>query len=233
MNQSQASLETVFLDAAGTLIELSESVGHGYARIAKQHHFHLDAEQTNQVFGSLWQRTPSPNYPSSSTFAERDAIDRQWWRHLVDQILTQLDRHPGAAFDPYFSDLFQHYATPAAWRPFPGTHEALAMLAKHYRIFVFSNFDERLVSILKAWRLDTHLSGILFSTALGASKPDPEAFSAALNAANANPKTTLHVGDDLQADGQGARDSGLAFFHVYPPAQDLQALLKFLQKQPD
>ena len=35
-------LDGLFLDAAGTLFELSEPVGHSYARIALSHGFALD-----------------------------------------------------------------------------------------------------------------------------------------------------------------------------------------------
>ena len=147
--------------------------------------------------------------------------------------MIETGTNPGEQLDAYFDELYLHYGQGEAWKPFPGTQEALATLAKHYRTFVFSNFDERLLPILQAWKLDTHLSGILFSTALGASKPDPAAFSAALKAANADAACSLHVGDDPHADGEGAQQSGLAFFQISPPEVDLNTLLRFLGKHPD
>jgi putative hydrolase of the HAD superfamily len=56
---------------------------------------------------------------------------------------------------------------------------------------------------------------------VGAEKPDPAIFHAALSALQAAPETAVMVGDSLRRDYDGARRSGLSFIWIAP--KDVQA----------
>jgi putative hydrolase of the HAD superfamily len=56
---------------------------------------------------------------------------------------------------------------------------------------------------------------------VGAKKPDPAIFHAALETLCAIPETTVFVGDSLRRDREGARRAGMRFIWIAP--QDVQA----------
>ena len=59
------------------------------------------------------------------------------------------------------------------------------------------------------------------SRRVGAEKPDPAIFRAALEALHAAPETTVLVGDFLRRDCEGARRAGIGFVWIAP--EDVQA----------
>jgi putative hydrolase of the HAD superfamily len=59
------------------------------------------------------------------------------------------------------------------------------------------------------------------SRRVGAEKPDPAIFRAALEALNAAPETTLFIGDSLRRDCEGARRAAMGFIWIAP--EDVQA----------
>jgi len=54
------------------------------------------------------------------------------------------------------------------------------------------------------------------SQRVGAEKPDPAIFQAALGPLGAGPETTLFVGDSLRRDREGARRMGMGFVWIAP-----------------
>ena len=59
------------------------------------------------------------------------------------------------------------------------------------------------------------------SQCVGAEKPDPAIFHAALETLHAPAETTVFVGDLLRRDREGARRMGMRFIWIAP--QDVQA----------
>ncbi len=227
-------LSTIFLDAAGTLITLTQPVGHGYAHIAAKHGIRLDPDEATAAFFKTWKASTPPTYPDHSTLEDRENIDRHWWKQLVEKVFQQCDEDVEAVpMDAYFQDLYHYYGTAQAWTPYPEVTSVLESLSGDYELYVFSNFDQRLVQVMDALGLTRYFKALLHSTALGACKPDPKAFHAALQAASAKPEFTLHVGDDPIADGEGAAAAGIAFFPLSRPETTLNDLLKNLQTGPD
>ena len=61
---------------------------------------------------------------------------------------------------------------------------------------------------------------------VGAAKPSPKIFSAAIDAGGASPDETLHVGDDPHVDVHGARGAGMRAVwinrngHTWPASLD-------------
>ena len=51
---------------------------------------------------------------------------------------------------------------------------------------------------------------------VGAEKPDPAIFRAALESLHAPPETTVFVGDSLRRDREGARRAGMGFIWIAP-----------------
>jgi putative hydrolase of the HAD superfamily len=74
---------------------------------------------------------------------------------------------------------------------------------------VVSNWDASLGQVLGRAGLTPWLDAVLSSAAVGAAKPEPEIFHAALERVGVRPEEAIHVGDSLAEDVEGARAAGL------------------------
>lgn len=93
---------------------------------------------------------------------------------------------------------------------FPDAAPALAELrGMGLRLVCVSNWDVSLPSVLDRCGLAQSLDAVVTSAELGARKPDPAIFAAALAVAGCDPGETLHVGDTPDEDVQGARAAGI------------------------
>ena len=97
----------------------------------------------------------------------------------------------------------------------------LAALRQHYRLGIVSNFYGNLEAVCRGAGLAPLFAAIVDSHRVGAKKPDPAIFRAALERLYATPETTLLVGDSLRRDREGARRIGMRFIWIAP--RDVQA----------
>jgi putative hydrolase of the HAD superfamily len=104
---------------------------------------------------------------------------------------------------------------------FARNRPALESLAGRYRLGVVSNFYGNLEAVCRSSGLAPLLGVMTDSSCVGAEKPDPAIFRAALDALDATPETTLFVGDSLRRDCEGARRAGMGFIWIAP--EDVQA----------
>jgi putative hydrolase of the HAD superfamily len=97
------------------------------------------------------------------------------------------------------------------FRAFPDAAPALAELRERgVRLVVVSNWDVSLHERLAETGLAPLVDGAVASAEIGAAKPDPAIFLHALElAGGAEPAGSLHVGDTLGADVEGARAAGI------------------------
>ena len=94
--------------------------------------------------------------------------------------------------------------------PHPDAAPALrALRARGLRLVVASNWDCSLPRVLEAAGLASLVDHVVSSASVGAAKPHPAVFEAALAAAAASPAEAVHVGDSLVNDVEGARAAGV------------------------
>lgn len=79
--------------------------------------------------------------------------------------------------------------------------------ARGLRVVVVSNWDCSLGGVLAG--LGLVVDAVVTSAEVGALKPDPRPFEAALALAGCKPHEAVHVGDSPLADGEGARAAGI------------------------
>jgi putative hydrolase of the HAD superfamily len=93
---------------------------------------------------------------------------------------------------------------------FPDAEPALRELrAEGLRLVAASNWDSSLPQVLERTGLAPLLDGVVSSAMVGATKPAPEVFRAALEIAGAEPVEALHVGDSAEKDVAGALALGM------------------------
>jgi putative hydrolase of the HAD superfamily len=116
-------------------------------------------------------------------------------------------------FDNYFNAVYREFALPGIWRLEPGAFDLLSDLrVVGFRLGIISNFDLRLRDILKHVGVLGFFEQIIISSQIGADKPSPRIFRAAIERFGVEPQEMLHVGDDTVADGDGAREMGIQTF---------------------
>ncbi len=122
--------------------------------------------------------------------------------------------------------------------PFPFATDLLEYLSPKYRLFSITNgFAEVQYPKLAASGFDRYFAYIITSEEAGYKKPTKEMFSYALQKAGARPETSLMIGDDLLADIEGARNSGIdqvfvnlnKTSHSQPVTYEISALNELFQ----
>jgi putative hydrolase of the HAD superfamily len=128
---------------------------------------------------------------------------KEWWRELVFASLGQKN-------DACFEELYNAFARPEAWRVFPDVEATLRTAqARGLHLGVISNWDERLRPLLGALGLAGYFKTMAISCEVGAEKPAPEIFLAALRAAGLTASETVHIGDSYDHDVRGAEAVGM------------------------
>ena len=87
---------------------------------------------------------------------------------------------------------------------FPGTHEILEFLSQRYRVGVITNGN----ACVEMIGINNYFDFVISSEKIGAAKPAPEIFDAALRAAGIPASQVVHIGDDPRIDILGASAMG-------------------------
>jgi 2-haloalkanoic acid dehalogenase type II len=96
------------------------------------------------------------------------------------------------------------------FEPWPDAAPALAELrAAGIRLVAASNWDCSLPDVLDRAGLAGLLDGVVASAVVGAAKPNPALFEAALEVAGCGPEDAVHVGDSFEKDVLGAEAAGI------------------------
>ena len=99
---------------------------------------------------------------------------------------------------------------------FARNRPVLEELRRRYQLGVVSNFYGNLEAVCESAGLAPLFGVMVDSHCVGAEKPDPAIFRAALGTLRASPKTTMFVGDSLRRDREGARRAGISFIWIAP-----------------
>jgi putative hydrolase of the HAD superfamily len=113
---------------------------------------------------------------------------------------------------------------------FARNRPVLEALGERYRLGVVSNFYGNLEAVCESSGLGPFFGVMTDSQCVGAEKPEPAIFRAALAALHAAPETTVMVGDSLRRDYEGARRSGMGFIWIAP--EDVQAAKRSAADRP-
>ncbi len=197
--------EVIFFDAGGTLFRPYPSVGHVYAKTAARHGVQVDPEQVEAEFHKAWHLRNALSVQGEQT---SEKVERQWWQALVRDVFGNLSAFED--FDAFFDELYDLFARAECWRLFDDTLPVLEALRQAgYRMGIISNWDHRLFSIVEQLELSRYFEQVTASSAVGVAKPGRQIFDAALASMNAKAATSLHIGDSLTDDYQGALAAGL------------------------
>jgi len=192
-------IHAITFDAMGTLIVPYPSVGEIYARELGKLGYTLDSHLLGTNFINAFKqfRQDQPHA----------VLNRSSWHTIVADTLSGLT--PSDDFDLQFNTLWNAFALAEHWRLLSGVEETLEKLrADGLRLFVLSNNDERLHSILEGLHIGRFFEEIFVSAELGAEKPAKRLFELIQKRIREQPEHILHVGDKIIEDVQGALRAG-------------------------
>jgi putative hydrolase of the HAD superfamily len=200
--------EVIFFDAVGTLIETRDCVGGIYSRAAREFGFEAEPRILQLNFERSFRRQPPLAFPAGTPESALIELEKDWWRNLVKAVFDGLGSFP--SFDEFFDEIFGRFRGHEFWRVYNDVKPALTDLKRRgVKLGVISNFDSRLYGVLRACGLDHFFDSIHISTRVGAAKPDPAIFQAALNLHSVDARHAWHVGDGLREDVEGAMAAGV------------------------
>lgn len=141
-------------------------------------------------------------------------------------------RESGLTVPEHAASLYERVLDANSWEPFADTVEVLTRLHEAgVPVGVVSNIAFDLRTVLRRHGVENLVGAYALSFEVGAIKPDPAIFHAALDALEVAPGAALMVGDSDIADG-GAVELGCAFelVHDVPVEQRPTALLDAVRR---
>jgi putative hydrolase of the HAD superfamily len=196
---SAKNLDAVTVDAMGTLVELDEPVER-LGQALRERNIERDRDSVAAAFNTeiAYYLQNKLGARDSEALAE---LRRECARVFLEAAGVELDP---AEFAPAFVDAM-------VFRPLDGSVAALQRLrAAGLALACVSDWDVGLREQLEKVGLNQLFALVLTSAEVGAEKPDPILFAAALDRLAVEPRRALHVGDG-EADRHGAAAAGLAF----------------------
>ncbi|HOX39898.1 MAG TPA: HAD-IA family hydrolase [Candidatus Brocadiia bacterium] len=202
------AIDAVFLDAGETLIYPEPPVGTVYSSVAARYGVFIAPDEMERLFRMRWRELVEETRRCPEKYLHPpDPSGRQWWRILVDRIMS--GKGP-ALYDRMFEELYEYYAHGSAWSMYPDVKPAIeALCSARVHLGVISNWDSRLEKLLSALGLADSFQSVTISSYEGYLKPHPAIFRAALAKAGVMAERAILVGDRPAEDVDGARAAGM------------------------
>jgi putative hydrolase of the HAD superfamily len=106
--------------------------------------------------------------------------------------------------------VYDEFGLASRWRLYDDVEPAFRrLLARGMRIGIISNWDKRLVRLMRELEVGDLLHAIVSSADVGLRKPDPRIFELACERVGVAPSECVHVGDHHYADVLGATAAGM------------------------
>ncbi len=138
----------------------------------------------------------------------RETHNRLWIADALRSLglfIEPCDPAISRAVDAYFQIFFEYS------QPIPGVYQVLEELSRHYELGLLSNFTHHPAckAIIDHLGLRPYFRSIIISGEIGFVKPHPTVFDALCYHLRAHRTKLVYVGDDPEADVEGALNAGL------------------------
>lgn len=126
---------------------------------------------------------------------------------LYQDLLFKLGLHPDIEI---LNHIHRLYIRSFNIRLVPGVEEVLKALNVNYRLAVVSNAMSNVARhAIKKYKLERYFDTVVISRDIGIRKPDPEIFNFTLENLGTARDKTIHVGNSLEEDVEGATRAGM------------------------
>lgn len=232
------TIEIVFFDAGGTLLDPHPSFAELFATTCRAGGYQVTAQQVGDVqdrlaphLTELVKEAELPHAPSLSPEASRT-----FWTFTYRRFLGELDINDEAMTNK----LFETFSSFESYRLYDDVKPTLdAIEAAGFRIGLISNFDSWLEKMLIEMEVGHLFEPSVISGMVGVEKPDPEIYRIAVDRAGVDPGRAVHVGDSPAMDIEPSGAIGMVPVLIdrvgrYPDAgpriEDLHGLLPLVSR---
>jgi putative hydrolase of the HAD superfamily len=197
------SPRAILLDGLGTLVAL-QPPWEAFARaLLREHRIELSPGEAEWAFAAEMR------YYRAHHLEGRDAAGLKRLRRRCAEVLYAA-LPPPAAHALSLDELTAAMLGALRFTLYPEVLASLALLrARGLRLVVVSNWDVSLAPTLEALGIAGLLDAVITSAGVGAAKPAPQVFHAALALLDIPAHEALHVGDDPSLDVAGALAAGV------------------------
>lgn len=221
------------LDAMGTLIDLRVPFVETYRSLLIEfgHESHKVEKLSVQQMRNLWKDAEAalPLEILSNHLNRYGALPgyrHGFWSILWETMYKALGL-PVAQYEIELERSLEVFGSAALWQLLPQAGKVLEKArANGVPLVLASNFDERLVNIVKELRIQHYFQKIVVSARIGREKPSPLFFKEVEQALSLPRESILHVGDSLENDFEGARSYGFQAALVKPDGSGWESVLE-------
>lgn len=200
-----SAVRAVFFDAGATLLRPNPPVEEIYAREFSRDGSRFSAQELSGALARAWGEV------LAEKLADRYGGVRgepAFWKTLLNRVRAHLDG--GVVSAEAFERLALHFRDPGSWSIFEDVPDVLATLERRgFLLAVVSNWDSHLPALLESLGLARKFRAVSVSAIEETGKPEPEIFLRTCARLGVAPAETLHVGDSIAEDYEGARAAGL------------------------
>ncbi len=196
------SVRHVFFDLDHTLWDFETNSDKTFAYIFERNRVALDLERFTETYRPInrkyWKLFREDKVSKSDLRYSRlrEAFDALEFEAGDDLIHTLSEEY--IAYLSLNNQLFDHAL------------EVLEYLRKKYSLHIITNgFEEVQHRKLASSRLEPYFEHVVTSENVGVKKPDPRIFQYAMEKAEARPRESIMIGDNYEADIQGALNVGM------------------------
>ena len=219
-------IKHIFFDLDHTLWDFDKNSALTFDKIFKVHSLELNTSEFLQAYGPInlnyWKLYREEKIDKESLRYKRlkDCFDAIGFK-VSDEIIYQLS-------EDYITYLttFTHL--------FEGTLDVLDYLKKDYDLHIITNgFEEAQQRKMDNAKISHYFKTVTNSESAGVKKPNPIIFNHALNVSNANPENSIMIGDNYEADIEGAINVGLDVilynYHNYNAAPHIKQVKQLVE----
>jgi len=200
-------IKAVFFDAGHTLLYAHPDLGSIYTETTRTFGVEVTSESFAEILIPVFKQA-SRDYAATS--AASDEQDLAMWRVITKRVYERMPALGRIAFDAWFEALYSRFGDHKSWRFYDDVTPVLTSLRKRgLKVGVVSNWDTRLRRISEGVGLTPLVDFLVISAEAGIRKPNPGIFEIALKHAGVKPEEALHIGDNPEEDGEGARRAGV------------------------
>jgi putative hydrolase of the HAD superfamily len=200
--------DAVFFDAHDTIIHLSPDAPEIYYLVGKKYGSKASVDDFKKVYYAIrdeWFAHPL----RQEAIESKDQVKRKaWWKMFAEAVYkgTGLENFS----DEHFEAIYTAFLGNQFWAVYDDVIETIENLKKSgIKLGVISNWDTRLIRILKDVSLHDYFDIITISSEAGFEKPSPEIFRIAAQNANVEIKRSIFVGDSPEKDVMAANQAGM------------------------
>ena len=200
------AIKHIFFDLDHTLWDFDKNSGLTFEKIFKTNNIDIDLNNFLQVYEPInfeyWKLYREEKVTKSALRYGRLKKSFEGIGVSVEDDLINL------LSNAYIDELtsFNHV--------FEGTYEILGYLKERYQLHIITNgFEEAQEKKLVSSKIKKYFNTITNSEMVGVKKPNPKIFNFALELAKANANESIMIGDNIEADIEGAHNIGMDTIH--------------------